>query len=68
METELKDTLKKAIEVLMWIVAESEETEHLMNLLDLLVQTVNLLDKKNMRGLKVHITRQHLNKVTSNEK
>ena len=45
METELKDTLKKAIEVLMWIVAESEETEHLMNLLDLLVQIVNLLER-----------------------
>ena len=63
----MKDTLKEACEVLVGLVAESEENKHFDELAGFTCPEWEFIEK-NMRGLKVHMTRQHLNKVASNEK
>ena len=63
----MKDNLKEASEVLVGLVAESEENEHFDELAGLTCPDCEFIGK-NMRGLKVNMTRQDLNKVSSNEK
>jgi hypothetical protein len=61
----VKDTLKEANECLIVLVAESEENEHFDELTGFKCPDFDFVGK-NVRGLKVHMTRKHLNKVSSN--
>jgi DNA repair exonuclease SbcCD ATPase subunit len=63
LEEEVKDTLKEANECLVGLVAESEENEHFDELTGFKCPDCDFVGK-NMRGLKVHMTRKHLNKVS----
>ena len=63
LEAEVKDTLKEASEVMVGLVAESEENEHFDELSGFTCPDCEFIGK-NMRGLKVHMTRQHLNTIS----
>ena len=63
----MRNTLKESREVLVGLVAESEENEHFDELAGFSCPDCEFIGK-NMRGLKVNMTRQDLNKVSSNEK
>ena len=63
----MKDTLKEACEVLVGLVDESEENETFDELAGFNCPDCELIGKT-MRGLKVHMTRQHLIKFSFNEK
>ena len=56
------ENMKEANECLVGLIAEAEESAHFDELTGFKCPDCDFV-RKNMRGLKVHMTRKHLNKV-----
>ena len=64
LEEEVNEKLKEACECITGLIAEAEDNDHFDELEGFICPDCDFVGK-NMRGLKIHMTRKHLKKLSS---